>query len=115
MAEVVQIWWDAAGVARGVQVTSSLGPPCTYTIHYDQWGAQVRLAGQKLVATAGYVAQLGCYRFTAVGFTPALQLGERRWATLADAAAGAAHAHAMRMNEELASMSVVVAAIAAAV
>ncbi|MER7500523.1 hypothetical protein AB0L05_12120 [Nonomuraea pusilla] len=103
MAETVQISWDAQGVARGIKVTSTLGLSYTYSIKYDQHGAQVHVNGKKdkkLVATAGYVAELECYRFTAVGFQPDRKLSEARWPTLADAAAGAAHAHTKRSNEE---------------
>ncbi|WP_336209232.1 hypothetical protein [Nonomuraea sp. LPB2021202275-12-8] len=112
MPKTVQIWWDAEGVARGVKVTSTPGSAHTYTIRYDQRGAQVLLNGKKLVATAGYVAELGCYRFTPVGFTPDRKLSESRWPTLADAAAGAAHANAKRTDEETAAaMGVVLAAV----
>lgn len=108
MAETVQIWWDAQGVARGIKVTSTFGLSYTYSIHYDQRGAQVHVNGKKLVATAGYVAELGCYRFTGVGFQPDRKLSEARWPTLADAAAGAAQAHAKRSNEEAAAVIVAV-------
>ncbi|MET9251604.1 hypothetical protein [Nonomuraea sp. NPDC003709] len=95
----MQIWWDAQGVARGIKVTSTLGS-YPYSIHYDQRGAQVHINGKKLVATAGYVAELGCYRFTAVGFLPDRKLSEARWPALADAAAGAAHAYTKWINEQ---------------
>ncbi|SEL14148.1 hypothetical protein [Nonomuraea pusilla] len=104
MAETVHISWDAQGVARGIRVTSTLGFSYTYSIQYDQRGAQVHVNGKKLVATAGYVAELECYRFTAVGFRPDRKLSEARWRTLADAAAGAAHAHTKRSNEEAAAV-----------
>ncbi|MDX3104768.1 hypothetical protein ACIBO5_45390 [Nonomuraea angiospora] len=107
MAEMVQISWDEQGVARGIKVTSTLGLSYTYSIHYDQRGAQVHINGKKgktLIATAGYVAELGCYRFTGVGFQPDRKLSEARWPTLADAAAGAAQAHTKRSNEEAAAV-----------
>ncbi|WP_433437039.1 hypothetical protein [Nonomuraea sp. CA-141351] len=115
MSETMQIWWDAEGVARGVKVSGDFSPTFHYTIHYDRRGAQVHINGRKLIGTAGYVAELGCYRFTAVGFRPDHDLSEWRWPTLADAAAGTAHAHARHMNEESAAVTAaVLGAIAAA-
>ncbi|MBE1586669.1 hypothetical protein ACFPOI_50910 [Nonomuraea angiospora] len=104
MSESVHIWWDAEGVARGVRVTDWLWPAYNYTIRYDRRGAQVHLEGKVLIGTAGYVAELGCYRFTAVGFQPDHMLSEGRWPTLADAAAGAAHAHARHDTIEMSTM-----------